>query len=243
MIYTVGHSNHRIGEFLKILARNGVKAVFDVRSVPRANHRLPHFEEKQLSLHLEEAGIRYRFAGDKLGGRPSDPALYDEEWRVRYDLMSETADYQESIGELANWATKAKFAAALMCSEGDPLICHRTLLIAESLAKSGVEVRHILRDGSVELHETAVAKLMLEFGMPQGGDMFQSASEARATAFALKSRKAAYRAKDPKIHFEFKPGQSRCKYGLNAAPLLLAKSWNDVTCGACPQYSTTGERE
>jgi Domain of unknown function DUF488 len=40
---------------------------------------------------------------------------------------------------------------ALMCSEADPHDCHRRLLVGKVLAERGVELRHILRDGRVQV--------------------------------------------------------------------------------------------
>ena len=49
-------------------------------------------------------------------------------------------------GELL--ALAAEHCVAIMCSEADPTQCHREKLIARSLRARGVEVTHILPDGS-----------------------------------------------------------------------------------------------
>ena len=38
----------------------------------------------------------------------------------------------------------------LMCSEADPMSCHRERIIAQVLRGWGVEVRHIMPDGAIE---------------------------------------------------------------------------------------------
>src|SRR5207253_6245318 len=42
---------------------------------------------------------------------------------------------------------------ALLCSEENPSICHRRLLIARVLREHGIAVQHIRADGSVESEE------------------------------------------------------------------------------------------
>jgi uncharacterized protein (DUF488 family) len=36
-VWTVGHSNHSLGELVELLAKQGVRLVGDVRAVPRSS--------------------------------------------------------------------------------------------------------------------------------------------------------------------------------------------------------------
>ena len=49
---------------------------------------------------------------------------------------------------------------AWMCSEKEPLECHRTLLVAHNLAQRGVAVQHILAEGNLENHDEAMNRLL-----------------------------------------------------------------------------------
>ena len=75
-LYTIGHSDHSIPEFVGLLRQHGITLVADVRSQPysRWTHQ---FNRETLAHDLAEAGIDYGFMGDALGGRPVDPTLYD----------------------------------------------------------------------------------------------------------------------------------------------------------------------
>ena len=42
---------------------------------------------------------------------------------------------------------------ALMCTEADPLRCHRTLLVSQELASRGEGIIHLMRDDQQESHE------------------------------------------------------------------------------------------
>ena len=156
-ITTIGHSNHPLSEFMRLLKMNRIQEVVDVRSTPFSRH-VPHFSRDHLAGTLEQAGVAYTFMGDTLGGRPSDPEYYDQEGRVQYHLAAQSPDFQEAIDELAgragNWET------ALMCTEGDPLRCHRTLMVAHNLEKAGAQVVHILPDGKREDHDMTISRLL-----------------------------------------------------------------------------------
>ena len=53
-----------------------------------------------------------------------------------------------------------------MCSEGDPLACHRTALIAQELeAADGLSVGHITNDGGCKLHKQLMLTLLKRFHM------------------------------------------------------------------------------
>jgi uncharacterized protein (DUF488 family) len=147
-IHTIGHSNRRWPEFLALLRRHGVTVLVDVRSRPRS--RFPHFNAGRLAPALESAGIRYWPMGDALGGKPADPALYAEGRTPgkdfpEFDLVRKTVLYRTGIDELAKTVRELpKGQVCMMCAEGDPLHCHRTLLIRPDLEALGLDVVDIV---------------------------------------------------------------------------------------------------
>ena len=46
---------------------------------------------------------------------------------------------------------------ALMCTEADPLRCHRTLLVSQELASRGTDIIHLMRDDQ-QSHEETMGK-------------------------------------------------------------------------------------
>jgi uncharacterized protein (DUF488 family) len=147
-IFTIGHSNASFEALLENLRAYEIEAVVDVRSQPVSKYT-PHFNRGELSSRLQEAGIKYTFMGDALGGRPADPSLYDEDGYVRYDLWSATGLFRDGIESLL--AIVRGRRGALLCAEEDPARCHRHLLIARVLRADGVDggrIRHIRRDGA-----------------------------------------------------------------------------------------------
>ena len=162
-IWTIGHSNHPLDHFLVVLAAHAIDVVADVRSRPYSRYT-PHFSRDPLREHVTNAGMRYLFLGKELGGLPADPTLYDEEGHVRYDAVSRTRDFAEGIGRLQQ--AMARYRVALLCSEDDPIHCHRRLLVGRVLREDGVDLLHIRGDGRIESEDIVVAR-----ERPPGGQL------------------------------------------------------------------------
>ncbi len=149
VVMSVGHSNVACEKFIDLLRTHHVEVVADVRTAPRSRY-VPHFDSKPLRESLSEAGIKYVFLGRELGGRPDGDEFYDEEDHVLYGRLAESELFATG-DRLLDGA--AKFRVAMLCSEEDPLNCHRHLLIGRVLDARGVEVQHIRGDGSVQNEE------------------------------------------------------------------------------------------
>lgn len=155
-IWTVGHSNQSFEAFAQLLSDQGIDVVVDVRSYPYSRFA-PQFNREDLALALPACGVRYGYFGEELGGRPSKPEQYDEEGHALYGPMAREPLFRQAIARLLTGAREHR--VALMCSEADPQTCHRRLLIGKVLAEQGVELRHILRGGSVEVeHEVSIGQ-------------------------------------------------------------------------------------
>ncbi|MCR4407599.1 MAG: DUF488 domain-containing protein [Anaerolineae bacterium] len=63
-------------------------------------------------------------------------------------LIMDKPWYQKSIDQLIETASGQR--VAIMCSEEDPLHCHRHNLITQTLLERGVTVWHIRGDGRLE---------------------------------------------------------------------------------------------
>jgi uncharacterized protein (DUF488 family) len=186
-ILTIGHSNHSLERFVKLLRANGVTAVADVRSSPFSRHN-PQFNKDALQGALKDAGIAYIFLGKELGGRSPDKGCY-EGGRIQYDRVARTETFREGIERVRKGA--AQYRIALMCAEKEPLDCHRTLLVARALDKAGERVGHIHADGHIEPHTQAMHRLLDVVGLPRE-DMFRSGEELEEEAVRGQAGKVAY---------------------------------------------------
>lgn len=193
-VLTVGHSNHSPEAFLRLLLRHNVDQVVDVRSTPYSRYA-PHFNHESLNGILENVGIGYTFMGEGLGGRPTDRLCYDANGRVLYNRIADTDPFDDGIRRIIRGADERRLA--LMCTEKEPLECHRTLLIARTLTERGVAVAHILADGSLENHDTTMDRLMDMLNLPHNGDMFRSRANVIADALDNQAQKVAYVSEKP----------------------------------------------
>ena len=67
-IYSVGHSNHDLAVFLKLLREHAIQVVADVRSSPYSRY-VPQFNKKEIEAAVTAAGLKYVFMGDAIGGQ------------------------------------------------------------------------------------------------------------------------------------------------------------------------------
>lgn len=146
-VYSIGHSNHTIEKFIRLLKLHGIQILADVRSSPYSRY-VTHFNRLDLEDAVERQGIQYLFMGDTLGGRPEGDEFYDAESHVLYSRLAEAPFFLKGIERLTDEAAMSH--VAFMCSEEDPTNCHRRMLISRVLSKQGVQVGHIRGDGSVQ---------------------------------------------------------------------------------------------
>ena len=145
-VFTIGHSNHPIEEFLELLRLYSVETVADVRSRP-ASRYYPHFRQQALKNALGQSDIKYVFFGDELGGKPASNEMYDHQGHVIYERLAATSAFRSGIQRVGKLLITTRLA--LMCTEADPAECHRHPLIATYLVERDIQVQHILRDGTV----------------------------------------------------------------------------------------------
>lgn len=145
-IWTVGHSNHDFDAFVELLRGQEIDVVVDVRSFPYSRFA-PQFNQDELRQGLLDAGFRYLFLGEQLGGRPTSPSHYDADGHALYGLMAEEDGFLAAIDRLVSGV--ADHRVTLLCSEGKPEGCHRRLLVGRVLAERGISLLHILPDGQV----------------------------------------------------------------------------------------------
>jgi uncharacterized protein (DUF488 family) len=137
VVYTLGHGDRELPEFLECLESFEIRVVADVRSYP-ASRKFPRFSREALEPAVAAAGLSYRWLGRELGGfRPEG-----------YGAHMETELYREGFARLREIAREAP--TCLLCAERDPAGCHRRHL-ARALEERGLTVRHIVSPGRVLL--------------------------------------------------------------------------------------------
>jgi uncharacterized protein (DUF488 family) len=203
-ILTIGHSNHALDAFLRLLKATGVTAIADVRSSPYSR-RLPQYNRHEIKASLRQEGIDYRFYGKELGGRPSDPALYVE-GTADYEAMARTESFQEGIEKVLGGSRKHRLA--LMCSEHDPLDCHRCLLVGRALAENGASVSHLLANGRTQ-SQREIEDRLLKLARTENDDFFVPSADRLSAAYRERSRRVAYAEPGPRQASEWEVADVR----------------------------------
>lgn len=186
-VLTIGHSTHDLPSLVKLLRQHDVTAVADVRSVP-VSRFTPQFNRGSVERGLLQAGIKYVFLGKELGARTEDTTCYVD-GRVQYGRLAQTPEFISGIQRLMKGAQTERIA--VMCTEGEPLECHRTVLIARVLTEHGVTIEHIHGDGRIESHTSAMERLMVGFGLAEA-DLFRTPAERLEEALSRQEHRIAY---------------------------------------------------
>ena len=150
LVFTIGHSNHSMEEFVRLLRWCGIKVLVDTRSHPYSRFA-PRFNARALEAVLSSESIGYLFLGEELGGRPEGEEFYDATGRVDYALVACSKPFLDGISRLEREIQGR--TVSLLCSEEDPARCHRRLLVGRALEERGITLRHVRADGSVETEE------------------------------------------------------------------------------------------
>ena len=196
-LYTVGHSNQSLEEFLSLLQHHNVNCIVDVRSVPASKYA-PQFNEENLKYFLKSNGIQYLPFGDEFGARRTD--CIDDDGQVNFEMAVTTPLFQQGTERLRKGLEKG-FNIALMCSEADPLECHRFSLISRYFHNNGIEVYHILKDANLATQREIEKRMVNEFlhsrkyHLAEIDELFgtYTAEEQLADAYRLKNKEIGYK--------------------------------------------------
>ena len=202
VIYTIGHSNHQLEFFLELLQAFSIDCLVDVRSMPASAYN-PQFNKEVLSRFLKVNAIEYHHYGKEFGARHSDPAVLDEEGKVDFRLIRKTTAFHSGMQRVKQKTGEGK-TITLMCSESDPMDCHRFSMISVALEAAGIEVRHILKDKNWKSNIALENQMLKRFGkkIPQP-DLFQpniTIADQLDAAYRLHNKEVAYSpsAKEPR---------------------------------------------
>jgi uncharacterized protein (DUF488 family) len=184
-LFTVGHSNHDLERFVKLISRHEVSCVVDVRSVPYSQ-RCPQFNRDILENLLPKQRIRYLFLGEELGARRCETECYVE-GKARYELIAKTYRFRSGIEYVERAAATERLA--LMCAETDPITCHRAILVCRHLRENSIQ--HILPGGQLENHAEMERRMLRLFDLDHG-TLFEDVDASIEKAYALQGERIAY---------------------------------------------------
>jgi uncharacterized protein (DUF488 family) len=152
VIYTIGHSNRSAANFLDLLNRYEVKAVVDIRTIPKSRHN-PQYNKEELDAFLTAQSIEYVHQ-PLLGGlrhplkESPNGGWRNSSFRGYADYML-TPQFEEGLLWLIDFASKK--VVAIMCAEAVYWRCHRQL-VSDALIVRNILASHILSPTKAEPH-------------------------------------------------------------------------------------------
>ena len=133
-VFTLGTGNRKSFDFTKILSKYGIEVIFDVRPFPSSE--FPQFNRDSLQTLCQSQGVEYIFLGNELG--------HYRQGAYKEYVTSE--EFKRGVAIIKSTARNR--VSAILCSELLPDHCHRKL-IADELAKQGVEITHIIDESRI----------------------------------------------------------------------------------------------
>jgi len=185
-LYSIGHSNDSFEKFVKRLKIHHIQAIADVRSQPYSRYA-SWFNRENISISLKKNDIAYVFLGDKVGARCTDPYCIVD-GQVDFTKVAQRKEFQSGIARIRHGLSK--FNIALMCSEKDPMTCHRTILIAREFVKYNIDIQHIFPDNNIQYHSKLMQRIAYENNYHN--DLFMSEEDKVNQSYKLQAGKMGY---------------------------------------------------
>lgn len=197
-LYTIGHSLHSIDQFIKLINSHDINCIIDVRSTPYSRFS-PQFNTNELKKFLNINYKYYIFMGEEFGARRSESSLYDINGLLDFEKVTKSNLFQAGVKRVKSGLNKG-YKIAFMCTEKDPLDCHRSILVGRAFSDEKFEVSNIHDDGSIE-SQTDLEERLLELYFPdrnqtsifdilEGG---KSKEELIVEAYRLRNKDIGYK--------------------------------------------------
>ncbi|MDR1182884.1 MAG: DUF488 domain-containing protein [Bacteroidales bacterium] len=173
IIYTVGHSTHELDFFLELIKTVEINCIVDVRSLPASAYS-PQYNQNSFKNYLKDNHITYLHFAEEFGARRTDYDLLGDDGKLDFEKVRKTSLFNRGVERIWQGIDKG-FRIALMCSESDPLDCHRFSMVSIGLENNGFNVLHLLKDKSIKTNLELEKELLKKYEkkIPQS-NLFES---------------------------------------------------------------------
>jgi len=137
--------------------------------------------------------------GEEFGARRSDSSLYDIDGLLDFEKVMKSTLFQAGINRVKSGLNKG-YNIAFMCTEKDPLDCHRSILVGRAFHDENYEVLNIHDDGSLESQKDLEERLLdMYFPNRNQTSIFdilegrKSKEELVVEAYRLRNKDIAYK--------------------------------------------------
>lgn len=206
ILYSIGHSNQTQEEFLALIMVYDINCIVDVRSLPASKYS-PQFNLEYIRGFLLANNVQYLHFGEEFGARRYDSI--DESRQVNFEMAVKTPAFISGALRILRGMERG-YNIAFMCSEADPLECHRFALVSRYFHDTGICVQHILKDAKLASHESLEKDMINTFmhsrkyHLPEIDRMFGSYTEEdqRRDAYRLKNKEIGYKQQSELIEID-----------------------------------------
>lgn len=193
-LYTIGHSTLPEGRFIELLKHFRIEYLLDVRSTPYSRY-VPQYNKDKIENVLCGAGIQYAHMGKRFGARQENKAFYNAEGYLDFECFRESAQFKAGLNNVKKGLEK--YNIALMCTEKNPIDCHRAIMVARGFELDGTQVMHILHDSTAITQEEFNQQLLNRYFPDRDQiSMFQEEEKQQENLLVL-----AYRKRNKKIGY------------------------------------------
>lgn len=156
-IFTIGYAGFAIDDFIKALKKHNINSLIDVRSSPFSKF-YQDYNKPLLCDTLQKNGIIYRNYNSEFGARQDDKTYYPNGY-LDFSMFTRSKVFLDGMQKIIN-AIPLGYKFVLMCSEKDPINCHRTIMVGKAFSDNGISVSHILSDGHIITQSDIEARLL-----------------------------------------------------------------------------------
>ena len=161
ILYTIGCSNRTPDNFLNVLKKYNIQVIVDVRSAPYSSFT-PQFNKEALRKLLIDNGMTYLSFANEFGARRKEDTVYTNNY-VDFSKVNKLDIFKNGIDRILN-GLKKEYVIALMCTEYNPIDCHRFSMVSRAFSKiPNISIIHIFDEKKYVTNEELEEKMLKEF--------------------------------------------------------------------------------
>lgn len=201
-LFTIGHSQHTPEYFVSLLQKHSINYLLDVRSTPYSKYA-EQFNRENIDVFLEDNDIRYSYMGKYFGARPTELSLYSNEGYLDFEKVAQSERFNIGAKNVILGLEQGN-NIALMCTEKDPIDCHRAIMVARAFDLKGIDVYHILPKGDIQTQKELDNRLLdMYFGDREQLSIFNYKNIVSDEEYIIQ----AYRKRNEDIGYRINPKQ------------------------------------
>lgn len=187
-LFTIGCSTRSLSDFILILKKYKIQVVADVRSTPYS-HFTPQFNANCLKNELYKNRIMYGSFAEEFGARRVEDSVYIDN-TVDFTKVMELDIFHKGVERIKNGLT-AGYSIALMCTEYNPMDCHRFSLVSRGIRKKlNIPIDHIFSQNLCKSTEGLENELLVALNLQP--ELFENKDMLIERAYNILGKKVAY---------------------------------------------------